>query len=562
MKRIVLFAALTLGAATASATPPAASLEDLFWDFVADDNPAFATDTGLHTHDDRLQDWSAPAVAQRIARYQQFLKDFDHPTAKEILPPQDDVELMRHYARAELFRLQEWPLWQVAPRLYTGAAVDGAYQIVKRDFAPPVKRLALVIAREKAIPALLAQAKANLKDVPRISVELTLEELPGGIDFLQHDVVAAFKGVKDAALQAELVRTTATATKALGEFGEWLKASVLPRAKPQFAIGEQRFVHKLAVDEGIDEPLDKILARGEAELARLQAEFKATAAKIDPKRAPLEVQASLQEHPPAGAILPAVKSKLDGLKKFIVDKGIVTIPSPVMPIVQETPPFERAFILASMDTPGPYEKATQAYYNVTLPDPKWTTQQTESYLRGALSDNVIKMVSIHEAFPGHYVQFLWMPSMKSKSRKLYSCSSNAEGWAHYSEQMMLDEGYGDADPKLRLSQLQEALLRATRYVAGIRMHTRGMTLEQAIELFQKQGFQSAKVAEMEAKRGTQDPTYLYYTYGKLQILKLRDEYKQKLGSAYTLRKFHDAFLAQGAAPLPLVRKALLEQVGR
>jgi uncharacterized protein (DUF885 family) len=233
-----------------------------------------------------------------------------------------------------------------------------------------------------------------------------------------------------------------------------------------------------------------------------------------------------------------------------------------MPIVQESPPFERAFTLASMDTPGAYEKAKQAYYNVTLPDPKWTHEQTESYLRGALSDNVIRMVSIHEAFPGHYVQFLWMPLMKSKSRKLYGCASNAEGWAHYTEQMLLDEGYGDGDPKLRLSQLQEALLRASRYVVGIRMHTRGMTLAQGIDFFQKQGFQSAKVAEMEAKRGTQDPTYLYYTYGKLEILKLRDDYKKKLGSAYSLRRFHDAFLSEGAAPLPLVRRALLEEVRR
>jgi len=230
----------------------------------------------------------------------------------------------------------------------------------------------------------------------------------------------------------------------------------------------------------------------------------------------------------------------------------------VMPIVQESPPFMRAFTLASMDTPGPYEThATEAYYNVTLPDPKWTPAEVDSYMRGGFSRTVIEMVSIHEAFPGHYVQFLWMPKMRSRTRKLYACSSNAEGWAHYAEQMMIDEGIAGADPKQHLAQLQEALLRAARYVAGIRMHTRGMTVAQAIELFEKQGLQSHKVAEMEAKRGTEDPTYLYYTYGKLEILKLRDDYKRKLGAQYSLRRFHDAFLAQGAIPLVLVRKALL-----
>src|SRR5262249_12084856 len=162
------------------------------------------------------------------------------------------------------------------------------------------------------------------------------------------------------------------------------------------------------------------------------------------------------------------------------------------------------------------------------------------------------MVSIHEAFPGHYVQFLWMPKMRSRTRKMFECSSNAEGWAHYAEQMMLDEGAGDV--KLRLAQLQEALLRAARYVVGIRMHTRGMKLAEAIDFFEKQGMQSRKVAEMEAKRGTEDPTYLYYTYGKLEILKLRDDYQKKVGAGYSLRRFHDAFLAEGAIPLPLMRQ--------
>jgi uncharacterized protein (DUF885 family) len=466
---------------------------------------------------------------------------------------------MRLHARAQLFRLRDWPRWQVSPSTYLHTAVEGVYGIIKRDFAPLEARMALVIAREKAVPTLIAQAKANLKDMPRISIELTLQQLEGGIGFLSHEAVDAFKSVKDAKQQHELAAATATATKALREYSDWLKQQ-LPTAKADFALGEKRFRDKLAVDEGIDAPLDQILADGEAELARLQKQFRETAAKIDPKRTPLEVQHSLLEHPPANQVLPTVKSKLDGLKQFIVKHGIVTIPSPVMPIVQESPPFDRAMTLASMDTPGPFEKATQAYYNVTLPEAKWTAEQTESYLSGALSNYVIEMVSIHEAFPGHYVQYLWMPSLKAKTRKFYVCGSNEEGWAHYTEQMMLDEGYGDGDPKLRLAQISEALLRASRYVVGIRMHTRGMTMAQGIEFFQKQGYQTAKVAEMETKRGTQDPTYLYYTWGKLQILKLRDEYKKKLGSAYTLHKFHDAFMAEGMVPIATVRRSLLEQV--
>jgi uncharacterized protein (DUF885 family) len=229
-----------------------------------------------------------------------------------------------------------------------------------------------------------------------------------------------------------------------------------------------------------------------------------------------------------------------------------------MPRVQETPPFMRATTFASMETPGPFEtKSTDAFYNVTLPEKSWPAAQIEDFLRGAFNRPLIDVVSIHEAFPGHYVQFLWLPQVKSKARKYEGANSNIEGWAHYCEQMLLDEGYGGGEPRLRLAQLQDALLRAARYVVGIRMHARGMTLDEAITFFEKEGYQSRKVAEMEVRRGTEDPTYLYYTLGKLEILKLRDEYRKKLGAAFTLAGFHDALLAQGAAHLPLVRRALL-----
>ncbi len=212
-----------------------------------------------------------------------------------------------------------------------------------------------------------------------------------------------------------------------------------------------------------------------------------------------------------------------------------------------------------METPGPFEKrATEAYYNVTLPQKGWAPEKIEQLME-TLNRSLMQVVSIHEAFPGHYVQFLWLPRVQSKVRKFESANSNAEGWAHYCEQMMLDEGYGGGDPRLRLAQLQDALLRAARYVVGIRLHARNMTVAQAVDFFQREGYQSKEVAEMETKRGTEDPTYLYYTFGKLEILKLREQYRRKLGAGFSMRKFHDAFLAEGAAPIPLVRRALLER---
>src|SRR3989442_1581567 len=274
--------------------------------------------------------------------------------------------------------------------------------------------------------------------------------------------------------------------------------------------------------------------------------------------------------PPAG-LLQSIRDTFDDLRGFTEGRRIVTTPSPVPTIEEETPPFMRALTFASMDTPGPFEKqAKEAFFNVTLPERTWTLEQVEEHMAGFNRGTVIS-TAIHEAYPGHYLQFLWVQRAPNKVRQLLGCGSNAEGWAHYSEQMMLDEGYGRAPGvaeeddaaflKLRLGQLQDALLRNARYVVGIRMHTGDMTFEQALEFFEKEGYQSHANALRETKRGTSDPTYLVYTLGKLQILKLRDDYRRKAGGSFRLQEFHDAFLRQGFPPVKIIRRAMLGDDG-
>src|SRR6185437_12843885 len=265
---------------------------------------------------------------------------------------------------------------------------------------------------------------------------------------------------------------------------------------------------------------------------------------------------------------------------FIRSHHIVTIPSDVRPIVEETPPFMRATTQASMDSPGPYEThATTSYFNVTLPDPTMSPAQIEGYMHSFNIGTVIS-TSVHEAYPGHYVQYLYSLKAPSRVRKILSANTNIEGWAHYTEQMMLDQGYGqpgapadrsssvgskpgtgakdERDAKfLRLGQLQDALLRNARFVVGIQMHTGNMTYEQAVAFFRKEGYQPTETAMVEARRGAGDPTYLYYTLGKLEIMKLRADLQKKEGAAFSLQKFHDEFLSQGFPPIKIVREALL-----
>jgi uncharacterized protein (DUF885 family) len=303
------------------------------------------------------------------------------------------------------------------------------------------------------------------------------------------------------------------------------------------------------------------------DLRKNQAALRKVAKEIDPDKTPEQVMAQLGlMHPAPDKLMQTFRGTFDGLISFIQQKYIITIPSPARPIVQETPPFERATTTASMDTPGPFEtKATEAYFNVTLPAPGDSAADVASLMEG-FNIGTIVSTSTHETFPGHFMQYLWTERAPTKVRKTFYANTNGEGWAHYCEQMMLDEGYGQPGTGakdaleakyIRLGQLQDALLRDARFVVGIKMHTGKMSFDEAKEFFVKEGFQTSKIAEIESKRGTSDPTYLYYTLGKLQILKLRDDYKKKMGAAFVLGKFHDEFMGQGEPPIAVVRKAML-----
>jgi uncharacterized protein (DUF885 family) len=470
-----------------------------------------------------------------------------------------DREIMLGTIRSALLDLETIRGWETNPDRYSSTASNAVFVIMSRTFAPQAERLKSVIARERQMPAMFAAARVNLKNPPRIYTEVALEQLPGIVSFFQHDVPLAFNAVKDQALLDQFHQSNAAVIRELQSYETFLKNDVLPRSKGDFRLGADTYRKKLLYDEMVDIPLDKLLEIGYANLRQNQQAFRETAKKIDPTKTPQQIlEQAEKDHPSADKLLDAFRNTLGGLRDYITQHHIVTIPSQVLPIVEETPPFERALTSASMDTPGPYEKvAKEAFFNVTLPEKNWTPEHIEEHLE-AFNRGTITSTSIHEAYPGHYVQFLWVPSAPSKVRKLLGASSNAEGWAHYCEQMMIDEGYGGGDLKLRLGQLQDALLRNARYIVGIEMHTGKMTFDQAVAFFEEEGMQVHSTAVVETKRGTSDPTYLYYTLGKLEILKLREDYRKMRGASFTLQEFHDNFLRQGFPPIKIARRAMLK----
>jgi len=532
---------------------------DFFFDAYFHFHPSDGTAAGFHQYDNLLEDLSQQSRDAELS----FLLEMKQAAGYRHIERYSDLQradwkLLSNFINARILELQEIRMWQKNPDIYASSATASIFGLMSRKFAPPAERLKSVIAREQKIPANLAAARVNLKNPPRVYTEIAIEQLPGIISFFQKDVPEAFKEVTDPQLVNEFSAANGKVIAELQRYHDFLKNDLLAISKGDFRIGPDLYRKKLLYEDMIDIPLDRLQQIGYDDLHKNQAELKRVAALIDPSKTPEQVLATLeQDHPRPDQLLQDFRASFGSLTNFIQQKHIITIPSDIPPIVEETPPFARALTFASMDTPGPYEtKATEAYFNVTLPEASWPAEKIKSWMEG-FNRGTILSTAIHEAYPGHYEQYLWESQYPSKVRKLTGCGTNIEGWAHYTEQMMLDEGYGNGDPKLRIGQLQDALLRDARYIAGIEMHTGTMTLPQATDFFVKQGHQTAAVAEREAKRGTSDPTYLVYTLGKLEILKLRADYQKKAGTSFSLQQFHDEFMKQGAPPIPVVRRAML-----
>ena len=569
----VLLALVSTTLAQASGADKTAAFDKLadqyFHDFYYRFNPTQVTAAGFHEVDGQLENYSRASINQQISVLNAQKKLFEAVNPAQLTQrAAADRELVLGDINSKLLTLENIRPWEKNPDFYSSNVTGSIFVIMARTFAPAPERLKSAISREKQIPAAFEAARQNLKNPPPVYVDVALQQLPGIISFFQKDVPEAFKSVTDPALLQQFHSANQAVIASLQQYQQWVEKDLKPRAHGDFRIGADNYRKKLLYDEMVDIPLDRLLEIGMANLRQNQQQFKEVAAKIDPNKTPQQILEELEkDHPKPDQLLQTFRDTLTGLRDYLEAKHIVTVPSQVLPIVEETPPFARALTFASMDTPGPFEKvAKEAYFNVTLPEPNWTPQQVEEHME-AFNRGTVISTAVHEVYPGHYIQFLWVPDAPSKVRKLLGCGSNAEGWAHYSEQMMLDEGYGrtpntdlDHDTaflKLRLGQLQDALLRNARYIVGIKMHTGTMTFDEGVAFFEKEGYQSHMNSMRETMRGTSDPTYLVYTLGKLEILKLRDDYKKKMGDKFSLEQFHNEFLKQGFPPIKIVREALI-----
>jgi uncharacterized protein (DUF885 family) len=537
---------------------------DLYFDSYFRFDPASATSAGIHKYDGELPAYSQADIQREIARNQEALKDIGKiPTSGLSETNLLDATVLESLINGHLLDLSNIRMWAKDPNFYNTQASAALFTLIERDFAPIDERLKSLITRERRVPDILSSARANVTNPPAVYTQVAIEGVHAQIAFLQNALPQAVAGAQSAALKTEFASANQSALAAYQQFLDYLQKNLGQQSQGSFAIGTENFQKKLLYDEMVDIPLKDLLKIGNNEMKRVQSLFTQAANIIDSTKTPLQVlQSAKQSSPAVGQIIGNTQSVLNNLREFLLTHSIVTVPPAPIPQVTESPSFMRALTFASMDTPGPFEEhSIQSFFYVTLPDPAWTPEQTQQLLR-FFNHYAIRIIAIHEVYPGHYVQFLWLKQAPTKARKLWPfmkpIGTNSEGWAHYCEDMMLEQGYGEGDPSLLLVQLQMSLIRLCRYIAGIKMHTEGMTVEQAANLFQQQAYMDEANAEREALRGTSDSTYLSYTLGKLEIMKLREDYKKKLGDKFNLKAFHDQFLSYGIVPVKMIREQMLQ----
>jgi len=565
---LIVTSACTESAKTSSTDSTAATntafsgFVDTYFDSTFAYQPSFGTASGFHQYDNKIEDLSAPTINRRIATLKMLQTRLDSLKAAPMSPNDSiDAAMIDGAIKSELQDFEVIGSWKKNPMNYVGTPGNAVDLLMKRNFAPPAERLKSLTTRLRGVPAIVAAMKANVTNPPKEFTDLAIRIAGGSVGFFKGDVAkwATDAAGSDSAALREFTAVNDSAAAALDDAAKWLKSDLLPKSHGTFAIGDKAFADKLMYDEMVDIPLDRLLALGEANLKKDHDAFVDIAQKLAPGKTPAEAMATLEtDHPSADSLISSAKATVDGARQFLIDRQIVDVPSDIRPTVTETPPYARSGSFASMDSPGAYEtKATEAFYYVTPPEKDWDKKHTEEHLR-LFNRSVMNLITIHEVFPGHFLQFLYSKQFPTKTRKLLYASSNVEGWAHYTEQMMIEEGFGNTDYKARLAQLSEALLRDCRWVVGMREHTKGLSVDEgAKKYFTEQCFQQPANAYEEARRGAYNPTYLYYTLGKLEIYKLRKDYEKIMGTAYNLKAFNTAFVKQGGVPIKLIRKILI-----
>ena len=532
---------------------------DEYLAYLYEAHPTNAAFDGVHLHDDLLEDFGRQAIDAQIRALGGFARRLAAIDPTRLT----DTERLERPAlesniRSRLFELEHVRTWERSLQHYAEILATSLAGQVLFDYAPLAERARRVHSKLRQVPRMIQSARDNIKDPPGIYVKVGLESLRGTLRFINDDLPRAFGDLGDLHLLGDLSDAATEAVTGIAGLIEYLEKDLAPRSKGSFRLGREKFEQKFQLDEGITVGSDRLLSIAMRELQATQDEFRRVASRLNGGDPMAAWQRAKQEHPAAGQLVPVAQQQLAELQDFIARQRIITLPEGAPVAVLPTPRFYR-WTSASMWTPGPFEmRAQRAFYYITDVDPSWPAERQAEHLRD-FSYGALWSISMHEVFPGHFLHYQHLRQIDGKLRKsmLFSSTAFVEGWAHYCEQMMVDEGFRKSDTIVRLGQLAEALIRLCRTVVGIRLHCEDMSVEQGVRFFREEAFVEELSARREAERGTFDPAYILYSTGKLMLLKLREDYKAHVGAKYSLRGFHDTLLANGTVPLWLHRTLML-----
>ncbi|UAK25329.1 DUF885 domain-containing protein [Sphingomonas nostoxanthinifaciens] len=554
MKKLLLAcaASVLLGAAPVPKAPFPAFLDRfLEEDFKVE--PTYAVYQGRHDHDGELPDWSDAGLKSKAAFYRAAIAQAQGFTDNRLTRDQRfERDYLIAVARGRLFWLEDADQPHRNPSYYISMLDPNVY--VARPYADAATRMRAVTAFARHIPAAAAQVRANLRmPMPLTFINFGKAGFQGLADYYAKDVPAAFAGVKDAKLQADLAAATTAAATALHGLAEWLEQN-RGAATQDFALGPERFQRMLYATEMVDTPVAELEAVGRADLKRNQDALNEACAAYAPGASITDCTAKANAHKGEGGPVATARRQIPELRAFVLAKQLVTIPGTEQALANEAPPFMRQNT-AYIDPPGPYEHGLPSVYYISPPDPAWTPEVQRASTPGETN---LLFVTVHEVMPGHFLQFLHANRSPSFFSRVFVGNAFAEGWAHYAEEMMWEAGLRKGDPEAHIGQLANALQRDCRYLSAIGLHTQGMTVEQSRKMFVEQCYQAEGTARQQAARGTYDPAYLVYTMGKLMIRRLRTDWTATHGGRAGWKAFHDELLDHGGPPIPLVRGLMMD----
>lgn len=541
-----------------------AAFVDGYLDAFARRHPSIASGNGIHDHDDLLEDFSPQAIAAEIVDLKKMrseLRGFD--ATKLSADEKVDQRILEGIIDGWLLEQETLQNWKRNPMLYAAALADGIHNQMTMEYAPGPVRMRRVIAKLHAAPKLLAAAKANVTNPPKLFAQRGVTMMRGAANMLGGDLRLAFANEGTPQLRDSLAKAADLVKPQVEAYANWLEKEVLPKATGDFTVGAVALSRRFLAEELIDTPLPRMVQIGERELKASQAAFRAAAAKVDPKKDALVVwHEAWKDHPQMGQVIASTQRIVDSLTAFVRAKNLASVPADEMVIVAQSQPFDIG--AASMHASPPLEQVpVKSFYYVNEPKSSGDAAQDEERLQRSNKYSVT-VTSSHEAMPGHWLHSIYMRKTPGKIRRIWiglnpfpQPSSGQDGWAHYAEQLIVDQGYDNGNPRYVMAQQSDALMRICRLLSGIRVHTKQWTLDDAQACFEKEAYLAPPAAKREAERAAYDPTYGGYFLGKRGFLKLRKDMQARLGKKFDLKAFHEQVMSDGIAPIWAHRALLL-----